>query len=52
MLDAGKIAELDTPENLYQIENGVFRGMCERSGITLNDLRHATKERGVEGGSK
>lgn len=47
VLDAGKIAELDTPENLYQVEEGIFRGMCERSGITLEDLRHARKEREI-----
>lgn len=41
VLDAGKIAELDTPENLYRVEGGIFRGMCERSGISLDDLRRA-----------
>lgn len=41
VLDAGQIAELDSPENLYHIEGGIFRGMCERSGISLEDLRHA-----------
>lgn len=44
MLDAGQISELDTPENLYHIEGGIFRGMCERSGISLEDLRHAAKD--------
>ncbi|TFK27186.1 ATP-binding cassette transporter YOR1 [Coprinopsis marcescibilis] len=38
VLDAGQIAELDTPENLYQQPNGIFRGMCDRSSITLDDI--------------
>ena len=44
MLDAGQIAELDTPENLYHIEGGIFRDMCDRSGISLEDLKHASKD--------
>lgn len=44
MLDAGQIVELDTPENLYRIEDGIFRSMCERSSITLEDLKKAAKE--------
>lgn len=48
VLDAGKIAELDTPENLYHIPDGIFRGMCERSEITLEDLRVAAVSRGQE----
>lgn len=41
VLDAGQIAEFDTPENLYQHSDGIFRGMCERSSITLEDIRLA-----------
>ncbi|KAI0806352.1 ABC protein [Irpex lacteus] len=40
VLDAGSIAEFDTPENLY-IRNGIFRGMCERSNISLDDINKA-----------
>lgn len=47
VLDAGQIAELDTPESLYHVKDGIFRSMCERSGITLEDLRKAAKEREV-----
>ncbi|PVG03230.1 P-loop containing nucleoside triphosphate hydrolase protein [Serendipita vermifera] len=45
VLDAGKIHELDTPENLFQNTSGIFRMMCERSAITLDDIRAARKER-------
>ncbi|KIO14761.1 hypothetical protein M404DRAFT_118392 [Pisolithus tinctorius Marx 270] len=38
VMDAGKVAEFDTPYNLYQKEGGLFRGMCERSNITLKDI--------------
>ncbi|KAJ3795163.1 ABC transporter [Lentinula aff. detonsa] len=45
VLDAGQIAEFDTPTNLYQNANGIFRSMCERSSITQDDIRLATKLR-------
>ncbi|KAJ3775268.1 ABC transporter [Lentinula raphanica] len=45
VLDAGQIAEFDTPANLYQVTNGIFRSMCERSSITQDDIRIATKIR-------
>ncbi|KAJ2861927.1 hypothetical protein GGI22_002326 [Coemansia erecta] len=32
VLDKGKVAEFDTPHNLLQIENGIFRSMCEKAG--------------------
>ncbi|THH08106.1 hypothetical protein EW145_g2928 [Phellinidium pouzarii] len=32
VLDAGHIAEFDTPYNLIQRESGIFRGMCLKSG--------------------
>ena len=37
-MDSGNVAELDTPLNLYDQENGIFRGMCERSGIRREDF--------------
>jgi len=43
VLDAGRIAEFDTPQRLYQNQDGIFRGMCERSSITLEDLKMAAK---------
>ena len=38
VMDAGNIAELDTPLALYEKEGGIFRGMCERSGIRREDF--------------
>ncbi|KAF8624506.1 hypothetical protein AX15_005822 [Amanita polypyramis BW_CC] len=46
VLDAGQIAEFDTPERLYNIPSSIFRGMCERSSITLEDIKFASKSRG------
>ncbi|KAG1750696.1 ABC protein [Suillus lakei] len=37
-LDAGLVAEFDTPPNLFKRKGGVFRGMCERSNIFLTDI--------------
>ncbi|CAK7228776.1 ATP-binding cassette transporter yor1 [Sporothrix curviconia] len=41
VMDQGAIAELDNPMVLYQKENGIFRGMCDRSGIRAEDIRLA-----------
>lgn len=41
VMDQGRIAELDNPMVLYQIEGGIFRGMCERSGIRAEDIQQA-----------
>ncbi|KAI1319870.1 P-loop containing nucleoside triphosphate hydrolase protein [Xylariaceae sp. FL0255] len=39
VMDAGKIAELGTPLELWDIgESGIFRSMCERSGIRHEDI--------------
>ncbi|KAJ7758854.1 ABC transporter [Mycena maculata] len=45
VLDAGQIAEFDTPANLFQIQDGIFRGMCEHSSISLDDIKMAAKTR-------
>ena len=42
-MDAGRIAEFDTPTRLYDTEDGIFRGMCDRSNISREDIRRATK---------
>lgn len=42
VLDAGEIAEFDTPLNLIQKENGIFRTMCLKSG-TFTELEAAAK---------
>ena len=41
VVDAGQIVQLDTPANLYRQEDGIFRGMCERSGIRPEDIDSA-----------
>ena len=35
--------EFDTPSNLFRNPDGIFRGMCERSSIALDDILHARK---------
>ncbi|KAI9668256.1 MAG: hypothetical protein M1821_001076 [Bathelium mastoideum] len=40
VMDAGKIAELDSPKRLWE-QGGIFRGMCERSGIRREDFKDA-----------
>ncbi|KAH7925483.1 ABC transporter [Leucogyrophana mollusca] len=42
VLDAGGIAEFDTPAALYSHSDGIFRGMCERSSISLEDILSAS----------
>ncbi|KAK7024232.1 hypothetical protein VNI00_016449 [Paramarasmius palmivorus] len=44
VLDAGQVKEFDSPENLWSKEGGVFRGMCERSGISLADIKMASEQ--------
>ncbi|KAH8700278.1 putative ABC multidrug transporter [Talaromyces proteolyticus] len=37
VMDQGQIAEMDTPLNLWE-KNGIFRSMCDRSGIEREDF--------------
>lgn len=37
VMDNGQIAEMDTPLKLWE-KNGIFRGMCDRSGIKREDF--------------
>ena len=43
VMDDGNIAEFDAPDVLHG-QNGIFRTMCEHSGITLEDIHRARKE--------
>lgn len=43
VMDAGSIAELGTPLELWEA-GGIFRSMCERSGIREEDVKGAMKE--------
>ncbi|GAB0135414.1 hypothetical protein EsDP_00003754 [Epichloe bromicola] len=40
VMDAGQIAEMDTPLALWH-KNGIFRSMCDRSGIRAEDIQGA-----------
>jgi ABC-type methionine transport system ATPase subunit len=46
VMDNGNIAEFDAPDVLHA-QNGIFRGMCEHSSITLEDIRRARKKRAI-----
>jgi ABC-type multidrug transport system fused ATPase/permease subunit len=37
-LERGKVAEFDTPKNLFKNEHGIFRQMCDKSDITIEDF--------------
>jgi ABC-type multidrug transport system fused ATPase/permease subunit len=43
VMDQGSIAELDTPYALYE-RGGVFRSMCDKSGIRKGDFVEYNKE--------
>ncbi|KAG8736093.1 hypothetical protein FRC12_017781 [Ceratobasidium sp. 428] len=43
VLDAGQIAEFDTPAALFKRTDGIFRSMCERSSITAEDIAQASQ---------
>ncbi|KAF8667685.1 ABC transporter [Rhizoctonia solani] len=45
VLDAGQIAEFDSPMALYKRTDGIFRSMCERSSITAEDILNASSSR-------
>ncbi|OOQ89136.1 ABC transporter family protein [Penicillium brasilianum] len=38
VMDQGRIAEMDSPLALWDREDGIFRAMCERSGISREDI--------------
>lgn len=44
VMDSGRIAELGTPLELW-VRDGLFRGMCERSGIRVEDIKGAEVEK-------
>jgi ABC-type multidrug transport system fused ATPase/permease subunit len=48
VMDKGVIAELDTPLALWQNEGGIFRSMCDRSGIRAEDIRGASADLEVQ----
>lgn len=38
VMDDGKVAEFDAPLALFDNQDSIFHGMCERSGITREDI--------------
>lgn len=38
VMESGEIAEFESPINLYQQEDSIFRSMCDQSGITIEDF--------------
>ncbi|KAJ7352413.1 ABC protein [Mycena albidolilacea] len=41
VLEAGNIAEFDTPMTLFHQPDSIFRGLCEKSNITSADIEKA-----------
>lgn len=39
VLESGEINQYDTPWNLYNEEKGIFRGMCDTSGLEVDDFQ-------------
>ncbi|ODQ63098.1 hypothetical protein NADFUDRAFT_72210 [Nadsonia fulvescens var. elongata DSM 6958] len=45
VLEQGEVIEFDTPLELFKKADGIFRGMCDQSGINYEDIIHASKTR-------
>ncbi|KAK0636181.1 P-loop containing nucleoside triphosphate hydrolase protein [Bombardia bombarda] len=41
VMDKGRIAEMAAPLDLWRDEGGIFRSMCDRSGIRMEDIKGA-----------
>lgn len=39
VLDQGEVREFDTPWNLYNLHDGIFKQMCQRSNIVAEDFK-------------
>lgn len=44
VMDAGEIIELGSPIELFEKENGIFRSMCQESGIGKSEIEEAKKK--------
>lgn len=44
VMDKGRIAEFASPLELFAMPNGIFRGMCEQSSITQQDIEKSRFE--------
>ena len=38
VMDAGKVAEFDTPLNLYDKVDSIFRSLCDEAGLSRQDI--------------
>ncbi|THG96760.1 hypothetical protein EW026_g5132 [Hermanssonia centrifuga] len=38
VMDAGRVAEFDTPLNLFDKEDSIFRSLCSEAGLTRQDI--------------
>ncbi len=38
VMDAGRVAEFDTPLNLFDNEQSIFRSLCEEAGLTREHI--------------
>ncbi|KAK8014355.1 ABC transporter family protein [Apiospora arundinis] len=43
VMDAGEVAELASPLELFRREDGIFRGMCVRHGITEDQIEQSAR---------
>ena len=37
-MDAGKVAEFDTPLNLFDKEDSIFRSLCNEANLSRSDI--------------
>ena len=38
VMDQGKVAEFDTPLNLYDKEGSIFRSLCNKANLSRQDI--------------
>jgi ABC-type sugar transport system ATPase subunit len=38
VMDAGKVAEFDTPLNLYDRQDSIFRSLCDEANLSRQDI--------------
>lgn len=38
VMEAGKVAEFDTPMNLFDQRDSIFRSLCEEAGLSRQDI--------------
>ena len=38
LMDAGRVAEFDSPLNLFDKEDSIFRSLCNQAGLSREDI--------------